>query len=153
MYYLTVDRDRIQRNREQGRNAPPLRVHTPEGLCYPAYAVHINGPSRLVYSRDQALPGDGAHAWLETTGPLLVDLGVAHITLEGEPEWYTITEAAAHLGLHDSTVRRLVYRGAFAQVLATPLGYLIPKSELERVRAPKPRKKRRAPSAPEEAAA
>lgn len=63
-----VDRRVIAANTKTGRTDPPITVQTSKGPLK-AMAVHIEGPSRFVYSPAKPL-GCGARLWIVTRAEL-----------------------------------------------------------------------------------
>jgi hypothetical protein len=70
---IHVNHHVIRANRKTGASDPPITVKTYKGNTY-ASAVEILGPSKLVYQPDRPL-ACGAHLWIETTAPVVVDGG------------------------------------------------------------------------------
>ena len=60
-----VNQHVIKANGKSGERNPPLTVKTYKSNDY-AHEVHINGPSKVVYSPDKPL-SCGAKVWIETT--------------------------------------------------------------------------------------
>ena len=56
------------------RVADPIAVQTSKGV-HSAAGVEIQGPSQLIYSPDKPLKC-GAHLWIETKAPVLIDQAV-----------------------------------------------------------------------------
>lgn len=62
---IHVNQHVIKANAKSGANDPVLTVKTYKANTY-AHEVHIDGPSRIVYSPDKPL-SCGAKVWIETT--------------------------------------------------------------------------------------
>ena len=62
---IHVNQHVIKSNAKSGANDPVLTVKTYKANTY-AHEVHIDGPSRIVYSPDKPL-SCGAKVWIETT--------------------------------------------------------------------------------------
>lgn len=132
MYFLTIDRETLDRNSREGRYEPPLRVYDCPGSMIRAVGVVLHGPSRLVYSPKDPLP-EGEVVWIETPGPLQVNLGITTIDLEGSGEYLTTSEAAELLGVNPATLRKPYLRKKLRYALRTPLGTLYPREEVEQL--------------------
>ena len=61
---LRVNQNAI-RNNQAGAREPVLTVTWPDGTETLCHSAVIHGPSRIVYSPDQALP-NGSRVWMET---------------------------------------------------------------------------------------
>jgi hypothetical protein len=69
---LYVDMAVIQANQKHAQDEPPITVKAHNSNTYAhAHSVEIDGPSRIVYSKDKPL-SCGASAWLETTAPVKI---------------------------------------------------------------------------------
>lgn len=66
---IHVNRHNVQRNKK-GENLPPFTVKDYQ-RNRKGYAVHMSGPSTLVYEPQRPLKS-GAIAWIETTEPVQV---------------------------------------------------------------------------------
>jgi hypothetical protein len=68
---IHVNQHVIRRNAETGGDEPVLTVKNYKTNTY-AHSVHIDGPSRVVYSPDKPL-SCGARVWIETTSPVTIE--------------------------------------------------------------------------------
>jgi hypothetical protein len=68
-HIIHVNRQHIAMNAKDGKNRPVYTIKTGRSTRY-AREVHINGPSRLVYTGRQL--SCGARAWIETDGPIML---------------------------------------------------------------------------------
>jgi len=66
-----VNQHIIKANRAKGENNPVLTVKTYKSNHY-AHAVELTGPSRVIYRPDNPL-SCGAHVWIETDHPVIMD--------------------------------------------------------------------------------
>ncbi|CAN0446678.1 unnamed protein product, partial [Phaeothamnion confervicola] len=67
--FLSVDRQTLLSNREDGRSDPILRIESEHGFEQLAHEAEISGPSRLVYRPGAPRP-QGVEIWLETESPV-----------------------------------------------------------------------------------
>ena len=67
---IHVNQHLIKANRKDGGSRPVLTVKTYKSNEY-GHAVHILGPSRIVYRPDKPL-SCGAHVWIETDAKVRV---------------------------------------------------------------------------------
>ena len=67
---IHVNQHLIKANRKDGGSRPVLTVKTYKSNTY-GHAVHILGPSRLIYRPDKPL-SCGAHVWIETDAKVTV---------------------------------------------------------------------------------
>ena len=65
-----VNQHVIRANGKSGERKPPLTVKTYKSNDY-AHEVHLDGPSKVVYSPDKPL-SCGAKVWIETNGKVTV---------------------------------------------------------------------------------
>ena len=68
---IHINQHVIKRNRKQGEQNPVITCKTYKNNSY-AHEVKIMGPCKVVYQPDKPLPC-GAHVWIETDAPILVD--------------------------------------------------------------------------------
>ena len=61
----------IRKNLKTGERNPVLTVKTSKSNTY-AHEVHIDGPSKVIYSPDKPL-SCGARVWVETNASVTVD--------------------------------------------------------------------------------
>ena len=69
---IHVNQSIIKRNLKENINAPVLTVKTYKSNVY-ANTVNIDGPSKVVYSKDKPL-SCGARVWIETEGNVTYEL-------------------------------------------------------------------------------
>lgn len=71
-HIIHVNRQNIAMNAKDGKERPVYTVKHKDGKTYYAREVHIDGPSKMIYSGKQL--SCGARAWIETEAEItLID--------------------------------------------------------------------------------
>jgi hypothetical protein len=71
---IHVNQHKIKSNTKNKKNDPVLTVKTYKSNNY-AHEVDIQGPSKIVYSKDKPL-ACGARVWIETEEKIVLDNGL-----------------------------------------------------------------------------
>ena len=71
---IHVNMHKIRSNKKNDTNDPVITVKTYKSNNY-AHEVDIQGPSKIVYSKDKPLPC-GARVWIETEEKVVLDNGL-----------------------------------------------------------------------------
>ena len=71
---IHVNQHKIKSNTKNKKNDPVLTVKTYKSNNY-AHGVDIQGPSKIIYSKNKPLPC-GARVWIETEEKIVLDTGL-----------------------------------------------------------------------------